>query len=217
MTRPIVLSLYDRTGNMVRPWLEAGHECWIVDLQHKPGEHRVEVATAYGWHPNLVKVGADIRTWLPPRREYLIAFAFTPCTNLSVSGARWFKDKGLAGLAEGIALAERAALICQWTEAPWMLENPVSTLASYWRKPDHYFHPWQYAEGLEAENYTKKTCLWTGGGFRMPEPRPHAAPHRNDIWLMGPSPERGDLRSATPLGFAGAVYQANRPAAECAA
>jgi hypothetical protein len=30
--RPIVLSLYDRTGNMVQPWLEAGYEAVTVDL-----------------------------------------------------------------------------------------------------------------------------------------------------------------------------------------
>ena len=24
----------------VRPWLDAGHECWIVDVQHEHGEHR---------------------------------------------------------------------------------------------------------------------------------------------------------------------------------
>lgn len=202
MSGPIVLSLYDRTGNMVRPWLEAGHECWIVDLQHEPGEHRDGL---------LVRVGADLCTWLPPRREYVIAFAFPPCTHLAVSGARWFKDKGLAGLGEGIALVERAALICQWTEAPWMLENPASVLASYWRKPDHTFHPWQYAGANDAENYTKRTCLWTGGGFQMPAPNPANAPHRHDIWLMPPSPERGNLRSATPHGFAEAVYRAHAP------
>jgi hypothetical protein len=208
MGAPIVLSLCDRTGNMVAPWLDAGHECWIVDLQHEPGEHR---------DGRLVRVGADLRTWLPPRREYLIAFAFPPCTNLSVSGARWFKEKGLAGLSEGIALVERAALICQWAECPWMLENPISVLSSHWRKPDAIVHPWQFAGANAAENYTKATCLWTGGGFRLPELLPAEPPHRTDIWSMGPSPDRGDKRSATPTGFATAVYQANAKRAECAA
>jgi hypothetical protein len=34
-----VLSLCDRTGNMVRPWLEAGHEAVTVDLQPAAWEH----------------------------------------------------------------------------------------------------------------------------------------------------------------------------------
>jgi len=200
---------------MVKPWLDSGYDCWIVDNQHPAGEHR---------EGNLVRVGADILRWLPPRRRYAAAFSFTPCDNLAVSGARWFKDKGLAGLAAGLALAERGAEICQWTEAPWFQENPVSTLKSYWRSPDYYFHPWEYAGylpadyrnpskpnliGPEVENYNKKTCLWTGGGFIMPEPRPLPAPHRNDIHLAPPSDDRADLRSATPCGFATAVFQAN--------
>jgi hypothetical protein len=89
---PIVLSLCDRTGQMVQPWLEAGYECWIVDVQHAPGETR---------EGRLVKVGADLtRGYLPPRRDYAAAFAFPACTNLAVSGARWFQEKGLRGLLE---------------------------------------------------------------------------------------------------------------------
>lgn len=159
----IVLSLCDRSGVMVRPWLDAGYECWIVDIQHPPGVHR---------SGRLVRVGADIMTWLPPLAAYRIAFAFPPCTDLAVSGARWFKDKGLAGLASAISLVERCRDICEWADAPWMLENPVGTLSTYWRKPDHLFDPCDYGGYLDppGDAYTKRTCLWTGGGFAMPPP-----------------------------------------------
>mgnify|MGYP003149997532 CR=1 FL=1 len=30
----VVLSLFDLTGNMVRPWAEAGYECYCYDIQH---------------------------------------------------------------------------------------------------------------------------------------------------------------------------------------
>jgi hypothetical protein len=53
----IVLSLFDYSGNMVRPWAEAGYLCYCVDLQHPAGETR---------QGNIVLVGADIREWLPP-------------------------------------------------------------------------------------------------------------------------------------------------------
>ena len=33
MTKPLVLSLCDRTGNMVRPWVEAGYPAITVDIQ----------------------------------------------------------------------------------------------------------------------------------------------------------------------------------------
>lgn len=194
---PIVLSLCDRSGVMVQPWLEAGYECWTVDLAHPAGESREGF---------LVCVGADVRTWLPPRREYLACFAFPPCTSLAVSGARWFQEKGLAALVDGLAIVEACRRICAWTDAPWLLENPVSTISSYWRKPDYTFQPWEF-----GDRYTKKTCLWTGGGFVMPAPRYSVPPDGTTaaIHLMPPGPDRAEKRSLTPAGFARAVFEAN--------
>ena len=35
-----VISCFDLTGNMVRPWAEAGYLCYCVDIQHPQGETR---------------------------------------------------------------------------------------------------------------------------------------------------------------------------------
>ena len=36
MTKPnMVISLYDYTGEALRPWAEAGYECYAYDIQHK--------------------------------------------------------------------------------------------------------------------------------------------------------------------------------------
>jgi hypothetical protein len=192
---PIVISFCDFTGNMVEPYVEAGYECWIVDLQHPAGDHR---------DGNLVRVGADVTTWLPPRRNYLAAFAFPPCTDLSVSGARWFKSKGLGALSEAIRVFAACVRLCEWTGAPWMVENPVSTIASYYRKPDYTFDPCDY-----GDPWTKKTCLWTGGGFVMP-PKCRVEPTLGSkMHLIPPGPDRANIRSETPVGFARAVFQAN--------
>ena len=139
-------------------------------------------------------------------------FAFPPCTHLAVSGARWFKTKGLGALADALQLVERCRIIAEISGAPWMLENPVSTLSTYWRKPDVTFDPCDFGGYLDptGDAYTKKTCLWTGGGFVMPEPKPVAPTERSPIHLMPPSDDRGDLRSVTPMGFAKAVFLANR-------
>lgn len=197
----IVLSLCDVTTNMVQPWLEAGYECWCVDLQHPSG------ITKNG---NLVLVGGDILEWLPPRRDYRIVFGWPPCTNVAVSGARWFRDKGLAGLASAIGLVERCRDICEWSGAPYMIENPVGTLSTYWRKPDHSFDPCDYGGWEPGDNYTKKTCLWTGGGFVMPEKRPIPPTDGSRMHRLPPSKDRANLRSATPMGFARAVFEANQ-------
>ena len=204
--RPAVLSLCDRTGVMVQPWAEAGFPCFIVDLQHAEGDAR-----AVG---GILRVRADVRDYLPPRRDLAIVFAFPPCTNLAVSGARWFKDKGLCGLIDGLQTVEACRRICEWSGAPWMLENPVSTLSTYWREPDHIFDPCDFGGYLNppGDAYTKRTCLWVGGGFVMP-PKDRVAPDRGSIiHRMPPSPDRGDLRSITPAGFAAAVFQSNTAA-----
>jgi len=55
--------------------------------------------------------------------------------------------------------------------------------------------------------------LWTGGGFVMPPKRRVEPTMGSRIHLMPPSPDRGHLRSVTPMGFAQAVYEVNRPVA----
>lgn len=207
---PSVIALYCRSPNMVRPWLEAGYDAVLVDLQHPEG-----VVSAPAWNGMLHTIGADMLTWVPPRwlAESDIAFlaAFPPCDHLAVSGARWFAGKGLGKLALSIQLFDRAAFWAEWFGAPYLIENPVSTISSYWRKWDYMFHPWQFS-GLEpADTYTKKTCLWTGNGFVMP-PADHADDVQPDdrIHKAPPSADRHNFRSETPLGFARAVFAANR-------
>jgi hypothetical protein len=199
----LVLSLCDRTGNMVRPWAEAGYRCVTVDIQREPKKI-----------PNVTRVQSDVRRFLPPRAAYAAVFAFTPCTHLAVSGARWFKEKGLHGLTEALDVTEACVRICEWSGARWMLENPVSTLSSYWRKPDHLFDPCEYGGYLTppGDAYTKRTCLWTGGGFVMPDKRPVAPTDGSKMHRLGPGPNRADKRSVTPMGFARAVFEANRRA-----
>lgn len=199
-----VLSLCDKTGNAVRPWAEAGYECWIVDLQHPPGVGPLL--------DNVRRVGADIIRWCPPARPIDFVFAWPPCDDLAVSGARWFRAKGLDALADSLHVVAACDRICEASGAPYLIENPVSTLSTYWRKPDHLFDPSEYAGYLSdpsPEAYTKRTCLWVGGGFVMPDPKPVSAVLGSKTLSYSPGPDRKNLRSATPNGFARAVFGAN--------
>lgn len=210
MKRDIVVSLFDLTGVMVLPWLEAGFEGWIVDTQH-PAAYDSAGVTQEG---RLRKVNWDLSNpWLCPfdRRRIAFVAAFPPCDHLAVSGARWFKGKGLRKLAQSIELFATAAEFCEWAGAPYMIENPVSNIASHWRKPDHIFSPHQFTGHCAADNYTKRTCLWTGNGFTMPDEfRMDGLPPPDDrIHKAPPGPDRANFRSATPLGFARAVFLAN--------
>lgn len=193
----IVISCFDYSTNMVKPWADAGCRCYCVDIQHPAGE------TIDG---NIIRVGADMLDWMPPRGNIVFATFFPPCTDVAVSGARWFKDKGIGALIRALQLFDVSVKIAEWSNAPYLIENPVSTISSYWRKPDYSFDPCDY-----GDSYTKKTCLWTGGGFRMPDKCRVEPTQGSKMWLLPPSDNRANLRSETPMGFVNAVFEANRP------
>ena len=214
-----VISLCDLTGNMVKPWVEAGYNAVLVDPQH--GTTRIEGhVTKFA---GTVEDVMDFAGHLIRCGDVAMVFGWPPCTDMAVSGARWFKDKYAADpmfQAKAVMVAEQCRTLGRLSGAPWTVENPVSVLASAFGKPTHYFHPWQYTAYEPADSYTKKTCLWTGGGFIMPEPAidPNMGEPDNRIHFASPGPERANIRSVTPMGFARAVFAANhKPALEAAA
>ena len=214
-----VISLCDLTGNMVAPWVEAGYEAFLVDPQHGITRKEGPITKFAGTVEDAAEaIGELIRTG-----DVAMVFGFPPCTDMAVSGARWFKTKYEADKlfqAKAVMVAEQCRTIGRLSGAPWFVENPVSVLASAFGKPQHSFHPADYTAYEPADNYTKKTCLWAGGGFVMPQPakdRTLGAPD-NRIHFASPGPERANFRSATPMGFAQAVFAANHtPALELAA
>lgn len=193
----IVISCFDKSTNMVKPWANAGFLCYCVDIQHQLGETR---------DGNIIKVGADMLDWLPPKENIVFAAFFPPCTDVAVSGARWFKDKGLGALIKALTMFDRSIKLAEWSGAPYMIENPVSVVSTYWRKPDYVFDPCDY-----GDPYTKKTCLWTGNGFVMPKKNRVEPILGSKMHLVPPSNERQNIRSETPMGFANAVFEANNP------
>jgi hypothetical protein len=113
--------------------------------------------------------------------------------------------------AKAVAVAEQCRTIGRLSGAPWFVENPVSVLRRVFGRPDHYFDPCDFTAWEPADNYKKRTCLWVGGGFVMPQPARNASLGKPDdrIHKAAPGPERENFRSATPLGFARAVFEAN--------
>jgi hypothetical protein len=109
---------------------------------------------------------------------------------------------------------------------PWGAENPVSVLSTIWRKSDYTFHPYEYGGYLTDDDrhpiypdyikprdaYPKKTCIWGGNGFVMPgKKKVDVQPGYSDQHkkLGGKSIKTKNIRSATPRGFARAVFLAN--------
>lgn len=200
-----ILSLCDYTGNLLQPWAENGHSCLAIDLQH---DHvpviKNGIVYQYGNVLDMAKTHAYLNAF-----DWDFIFAAPPCTDLACSGARWWEEKGIRATIESLELIEACLIICKTAKTGWMLENPVGRLAKLWRKPDLYFDPCDY-----GDPYTKKTCLWIGGDFKVPPAKP-VEPIRSCSQgsylqkLGGKSLRTKQIRSATPPGFSLAVYLAN--------
>jgi len=199
--------LCDLTGNMAQPWAEAGYECYCVDVQHSIRRDRYDRNVHYVW--------GDARSWCPPESLKIVFVAgFPPCTHLAVSGARDWLRKGHHLLTDALELWSACLQLGSWSGAPFCIENPVGALSRHMRGPDFTFDPCDYAGYLAPADqpqdaYTKKTCLWTGNGFVMPEPKRVDPVLGSKMHLLPPSDDRQNLRSATPAGFARAVFEAN--------
>lgn len=227
-TKPkAVISLFDYTGNMVKPWADRGYQCFIFDSQHRTG------LKPHGRGERIHTVGCDLSD--PYDYEFWIDFiadrydvefmsAFPPCTDLAVSGAKHFERKAAANpnyRDEAMALVYTSRAIGESLGCPYFIENPISVISSEWRKPNYIFQPYEFGGYLPQDDvnpwfdlipardaYPKKTCLWTGGGFELPEKAPvdwegGYSPMFHK--LGGKSIKTKNIRSATPRGFALAV------------
>lgn len=211
MSKQIVISCFDYTGIFVKPWAEAGYDCHIIDIQHPKGETK---------EGNITKWGYDVYEWEHvffskyKKEDIVFAAFFPPCTDLAVSGARWFNEKE----EKNPGTRERAMNLVYWSDkigkslnCPYFIENPVSVISSIWRKPNFSFSPYEFGgyKGGENDGYTKKTCLWTGNNFTLPSKKPiELDPLTHDrIHKKGPSADRQNFRSQTPIGYSQAIFE----------
>jgi hypothetical protein len=223
-----IISVYDFTGEALKPWRDMGFDCFAYDIQHN-GEETRDGITYCRADLHSVEDLYAIASRHYDKARFLSAFPV--CTDLAVSGAKHFarKERENPGFQERAAQhAERCAVVADMLQVPYYIENPVSRLATLWRKPDHTFQPFEYGgyiPAAEAEHprwpeyiapsdaYSKRTCLWTGNGFNMPEPKPVDCESfgKSTQWgkLGGKSVKTKNIRSATPRGFAKAVALAN--------
>lgn len=246
-----VLSLFDYSTYMLKPWFEAGHECIAIDslfgmdIPNTLEPSKCWANENFDWDLSDPFVPISLHGLKPD-----IVIGFPPCTDLAVSGAKHFEKKREADPLFQV----KAVDVCRLTETvgnlckiPWMVENPVGVLSTMWRKPDWVFHPWEYGgllQGKEAVHpdwpeyvekrdcYPKRTGIWCGNGFEMPEAVPaRIMPDGQRMsfpkWqlqdeerkfskqfkkLGGSSLKTQMIRSLTPRGFAAAVHAVNDPA-----
>lgn len=188
MKQPIILSLFDHSGNWSKPYRDAGYEVRQYDLKN----------------------GDDVRFLTVPWEETVHGIlGAPPCTVFANSGARWPRTN--EEMAAGLALVDatlRFVAMCkpQW----WAMENPVGKLGRWIGPPQLRFHPCEFGGWVEGgDAYTKRTCLW--GDFAAPEKRPVEPTEGSKMHTQygGKSERTKQARSITPLGFARAFFEAN--------
>ena len=160
-----------------------GHDAWSCDI--KPCER-----------DNDRHIQTDVSAVLC--RGWDLVIAHPPCTDLCVSGARWFPAKRADGRQ-----TDAIEFFMMFTRlgCKWAIENPIGIMSTVHRRPDQIIQPWQYGHGE-----TKATCLWLNGLPKL-HPTNIVEGRANRIHRMPPGPERATERSRTYQGIADAMAE----------
>jgi len=182
-----VLIACEYSGTVRDAFIAKGHEAVSCDLlpTEKPGPHYK------GSVLDILHRGWDVM------------IAHPPCTHLAVSGAAHFhrKRKEQAEALDFVRLLMNAPI------PRIAIENPVSVISTYIRKPDQIIHPWQFGHPEQ-----KSTCLWLKGlpllwptNLVYDEMMALPKNQRERLRYLPPSKDRWKLRSATFPGIAQAM------------
>ena len=178
-----VLVACEESQEVCKAFRELGHEAYSCDLQDCSGGHPE-------WH-----IKADALEIIKIKWDLIIAHP--PCTDLAVSGARWFKEKQADGRQQ-----KSIEFFMKFINADCeriAVENPVCIMSSVYRKPDQIIQPWMFGHGE-----MKTTCLWLKG---LPPlmPTDIVEGREQKCWKMAPGPDRAKLRSRTYPGIGRAM------------
>lgn len=168
-----------------------GHDAWSSDME--PAEDG-----------SPFHILGDVRPWL--KADWDLIIAHPPCTDLAVSGARWFKDKATQQVE-----ALRFVREMMMAPAPRIaVENPASVISSRIRKPDQIFQPYHF-----GHPEFKATHLWLLGLPPLAHTKVLTPPAKGTkehkewsrVHREAPGDERAKNRSRTYQGVAEAMAE----------
>ncbi len=183
-----VLVACEFSGVVREAFRRKGHDAWSCDLLPALDNSKFHYQ-------------CDVFDVLDPRGpsdDYYwdLIIAHPPCTYLSVSGNKHYahrEDLWKPAITFATQFLDWSNKVC--------IENPVGRLSSKYRKPDQYIQPWMFGHGE-----TKKTGLWLKN-LPLLTPTNVVEGREQRIWKMGPSADRGYLRSITYQGIADAMAE----------
>ena len=180
-----ILLACEESQAVCKEFRKLGHEAYSCDILECSGGHPE-------WH-----LQEDLTEILKEKWDMIIAFP--PCTDLAVSGARWFKEKQADGRQQ--ASIDFFLKIANADCNKIAIENPIGIMSTHFGKPDQILQPWMFGHGE-----TKATCLWLKG-LPLLKPTNIVEGREQRIWKMGPSPDRSKRRSKTFIGIAVAMAE----------
>ena len=174
-----------------------GHEAYSCDLIECSGGHPE-------WH-----LQTDVFEAIK-LKEWDAAIFFPPCTYLTVSANKWYKDqparKSGTLVGEARREARREAIIffkklynCGIPKIA--IENPIGVMSTEFRKPDQVIQPWMFGHGE-----TKATCLWLKGLNKL-SPTKVVEGREQRLHYLPKTKDRAKLRSKTYPGIAKAMAE----------
>lgn len=196
-----VLVACEKWQEVCKAFRERGHEAYSCDLQECSGGHPE-------WH-----IQDDVLKYLDKKWDLIISFQ--PCTDLAVSGARWFEEKRLNGQQEkSIRFFFEVWKYSNCSENPIGILNTPKYVRKWFPKlycemvaygfpfhPHQIIQPWQFGHGE-----TKATCLFLRD-LQMLKPTDIVSGREQRIWKLPPSVDRSDIRSKTFPGIAKAMAE----------
>lgn len=135
-----ILIACEESQTVCKAFRNKGFEAFSSDILPCSGGHPE-------WH-----IQGDVLEILNDGWDMMIAHP--PCTHLSVSGARWFKE----GVKPIYLQDEAAIFFMQLINANIKyiaVENPICVMSTKYRKPDQIINPFQFGHPEQ-----KKTSLW---------------------------------------------------------
>jgi hypothetical protein len=197
-----ILVAYEYSGRVREAFRALGHDVISCDFEES------DDTSPYHYVGDVLELISELG------HEFDLMIAHPPCTYLTVSANKWFKDQPprasgvLVGQARRDAREEAVDFFMKLYNCPIpkiAIENPIGTMSSRFRKPNQVIQPWMF--GLPV---TKATCLWTRG---LPNLTPTneikeemlANPNREYSQNLPPSPTRWKERSRTYQGIADAM------------
>ena len=193
----LILVCCEESQAVTKAFRDAGHEAYSNDIQECSGGHPE-------WHLQMDALKAlKLKKWD-------LVIAHPPCTYLTISANKWYKDQparksgALVGAERRQAREEAIDFFMEFVNADvprMVIENPICVMSTRYAKPSQIIQPWMFGHGE-----TKATCLWIKG---LPNLKPTDVVEGREqaIWKMSPSADRTKLRSKTYKGVADAMVE----------